>query len=294
MMFERSPLRWPPEYAPPALRGLLLVGLLISAAASADPPYLSRDGQVLPFQTETEAIDFLETAEPIEFEEMSAGTNKKKRRVTLESSSTGTRARAIHRNTYDYRDMAAVGFVDSYLSELGAYELSRLLGLPSVPPTVRRKIKKVGALQLWIEEATTEADRLRLDIEPPDPAWFEQQIDVLRLFDNLIANTDRNPGNIIIGPDWRVWYIDHTRSFAGFDELRDPDRLVRCERGVWEKLQSVSDTELRSRMKPYARGYLDELVERRQLIVDRLRQRIAEQGEAAVIFDWSRPLGGTN
>ena len=268
------------------------LALSILTVAAADPPYAGRDGQDLPFRTEAEAIDFLAVAEPAEIEEMEAGTNKKKRRVTL--AMDGVRARAIHRNTYDYRDMGSVGFVDSYLSELAAYELSRLLGLPAVPATTQRKITKVGAIQLWIEGATTEADRLRQDIEPPDAEWFQQQLDMLRLFDNLIANTDRNPGNIIIGRDWRIWYIDHTRSFAGFTELRDPERLVRCERGVWERLQSISDAELRRTVVPYARRYVDELVKRRQLVVDHLRQRIEESGEAAVLFDWAKPLGGAS
>lgn len=269
----------------------LVLGLTVLGRAAADPPYPGRDGESLPFRTEAETLRFLLEAEPVDIEEMSTGTNKKKRRVTLQSGDV--RARSIHRNTYDYRDMASVGFVDSYLSELAAYELSRLLGLHVVPPTTKRKIKKVGAIQLWIEGATTEADRLRQHNEPPDPEWFQQQLDMMRVFDNLIANTDRNPGNIIIGPDWRIWYIDHTRSFAGFRELRDPKRLVRCERGVWQKLQSVSEDELRSRLKPYAARYLGELAVRRQLVVDHLRQRIAELGEDAVLFDWAKPIGST-
>ncbi len=274
------------------LAALLAALLVITPRATrADPPYPSRDGGVLPFSSEAEVLAFLESAEPVEIEEMDAGTNKKKRRVTLEQG--GVTARSIHRNTFDYREMATVGFVDSYLSELAAYELSRMLGLHTVPATTRRKIKKVGAIQLWIEGATTEADRLRGEIEPPDPEWFEQQIDMLRVFDNLIANTDRNPGNIIIGADWRVWYIDHTRSFAGYDELRDPKRLVRCERGVWARLQSISDEELETRLKGYARRYIPELKLRRRLVVDHLRALIAEQGEEAVLFDWKRPLSAT-
>jgi hypothetical protein len=230
-------------------------------------------------------IAFLKTATVISTEDMSAGTNKKKRKVELEQN--GVRVRAIHRNTYDYRDMASVGFVDSYLSELAAYELSRLLGLDFVPPVVKRKVKKMGSLQLWIEGATTEADRLRGDIEPPDAERFQQQVDVMRVFDNLIANTDRNPGNMIIDPDWRVWFIDHTRSFAGFKELREPKRLVRCERNLWQRLQTVSDAEIVRAVKPYAQKYTRQLLKRRELVVDLIRERIATEGEENVIFEWS-------
>ena len=244
--------------------------------------------QTITVSHRAEVLAFLETADVVSTEEMSAGTNKKKRKVELEKN--GIRVRGIHRNTYDYRDMAGVGFVDSYLSEMAAYELSRILGLDFVPPVVKRKVKKMGSLQLWIEGATTEADRLRGDIEPPDAVRFQEQIDVLRVFDNLIANTDRNPGNIIIDSDWRVWFIDHTRSFAGYRELREPDKIVRCERGVWQKLQTVSDAEIKSRLKPYAPKYLSPLVARRELVVDKIRQLIAENGEDQVIFDWSEGL----
>jgi hypothetical protein len=197
------------------------------------------------------------------------------------------RVRAIHRNTYDYRDMASVGFVDSYLSELAAYELSRLLGLNFVPPVVKRKVKKMGSLQLWVEGATTEADRLRGDIEPPDAERFNQQVEVMRVFDNLIANTDRNPGNMIIDPDWRVWFIDHTRSFAGFKELREPKKITRCERGLWQKLQSVSDAEIERAVKKTAPKYIPQLLIRRRLVVEKIRELIATEGEDKVIFDWS-------
>lgn len=255
-----------------------------------EPPYPARDGGYLPLETEQQALAFLERAEAVEVEKMEAGTNKKKRKVVL--ADDGLRVRAIHRTTYDYRDMATVGFVDSYLSELAAYELSQLLGLGRVPAVVKRKVKGagMGSLQLWIEGATTEADRIRQEIEPPDPELYRQQMDVLALFDNLIANTDRNPGNILFDADWRIWFIDHTRSFAGYRELREPDKIQRCERGLWERLQRVSDDEIRRRVKPYARRYISDLLERRRLVVELIRQRIAEHGEEAVLFTWS---GGT-
>ena len=61
------------------------------------------------------------------------------------------------------------------------------------------------------------------------------------MFDNLIANTDRNPGNILIDEHDKVWFIDHTRSFAGQEELRDPEAITGFDRDVWKKLQSLPD-----------------------------------------------------
>ena len=35
----------------------------------------------------------------------------------------------------------------------------------------------------------------------------------MRVFDELIANTDRNQGNMLIDKQWKLWLIDHTRGF---------------------------------------------------------------------------------
>jgi hypothetical protein len=37
----------------------------------------------------------------------------------------------------------------------------------------------------------------------------------MRAFDQLIYNTDRNLGNLLIDGDWRIWMIDHTRRSTG-------------------------------------------------------------------------------
>ena len=36
---------------------------------------------------------------------------------------------------------------------------------------------------------------------------------LVRVFDQLIGNIDRNVGNLLITSDWRIWAIDHTRAF---------------------------------------------------------------------------------
>lgn len=274
-----------------ALAALAICAVGPRGPLAAQPPYPARGGGYLPFDTEDETLAFLDRADVVDLEKMEAGTNKKKRKVVL--SDGGLQVRAIHRTTYDYRDMASVGFVDSYLSEVAAHELAYLLGIGRVPAVVKRKVKGagMGSLQLWIEGATTEADRLRKGIEPPDPERYRQQMDVLHVFDNLIANTDRNPGNILFDSDWRIWFIDHTRSFAGYRELREPDKVQRYERGLWQRLQSVSDEEIRRRVEPYASRYVGDLLERRRLVVELLRQRIAENGEDAVLFTWSETAG---
>ena len=87
------------------------------------------------------------------------------------------------------------------------------------------------------------------------------------------------------------------RDLESFAALRGAEPLQAWDVAYWsEKLRQerlgVSDEELKRRLKPYAGKYLSELALRRRLVVEHLRQRIAELGEAEVIFDWVRPLGG--
>jgi len=274
------------------LRLVLASGVFLLAAGVAGAPaaeqgqtlFYGPDDSALPFSTEQQVLEFLETADITEKEKLGSGTNKKKRKVLLEKN--GIEAQAILRTGYEIKDVGAVGFVDSYLSEVAAYELSRLLGLDNVPPVVRRK---GGSLQIWIENATTDASRRKAGADPEDPQRFEQQVQVMWVFDNLIANTDRNPGNLLIDPHGKVWFIDHTRSFAGQRELKYPDRITGCDRDLWHRLQTVSDQEILDAVEPYVRRYRDALLERRRLLVQEIERQIAEQGEEAFLFSLATP-----
>jgi hypothetical protein len=248
----------------------VLPGVGAEGAGFYDP-----DGKALPFGSYEEVEEFLASADIVWKEKLPAGTNKQKRKVLLEKE--GSRAHAILRTSYEIKDSPGGGFVDSYLSELAAYELAKLLGLDNVPPVVRRK---GGSLQIWIEKATTDAARRQAGEEPADPESFEQQVMDMRVFDNLIANTDRNPGNIIIDANGKVWFIDHTRSFAGQTELKYPDQLEGCSPQLWQRLQGVSDQDIRDAVGSYVKTYLQELLLRRKLLIEELARRMADAGEA--------------
>src|SRR5262249_9751468 len=90
---------------------------------------------------------------------------------------------------------------------------------------------------------------------------------------------------ILITPDWRLWMIDHTRAFRKLSSLQDPDSLHQCERGVYQKLKTLDEKEGRQRLKPYLSTFeMDALLSRRQKIVERLGNLIAENGEAKVLY----------
>ena len=73
---------------------------------------------------------------------------------------------------------------------------------------------------------------------------------VVRLFDQLIYNTDRNLGNLLIDKDWRLWMIDHTRAFKTFTEPEEPQEPRHAVRPGAAGRRCAVSTRRRSRPPP--------------------------------------------
>ena len=101
-----------------------------------------------------------------------------------------------------------------YQREVAAYELSKSLGWPRIPPTVVREKAPhgVGAMQLFIEadgrhflgENTARAE-----------TWAR-----VALFDVITNNADRKSGHCLFDAQDNVWVIDHGLTFHADDKLR--------------------------------------------------------------------------
>jgi hypothetical protein len=163
-----------------------------------------------------------------------------------------------------------------------------MLGLQRIPPVVKREIDGVvGTLQLWLEESTPEDILIQQGrLRPPNVARWNQQKQVMYVFDNLIANSDRNQGNLLIDGAWNIWFIDHTRAFRRTSQLLSADGMVACDRELWLKLQEIEPKEIRRRLDPYLETKeLAKLLTRHQKILRVLGKSIKEKGEDAVLFD---------
>ena len=101
-----------------------------------------------------------------------------------------------------------------YRREVAAYELSRVLGWPNIPPTVVRKKGPhgPGATQLFIE-----ADRRHFFGE--QSARRDDWVKVA-LFDVIANNADRKSGHCLFDSGGRVWVIDHGLTFHVDHKLR--------------------------------------------------------------------------
>jgi hypothetical protein len=248
------------------------------------------DGNPLPFQSDEEVLEFLRTAKVMSVRDVSRGITLPQR-VLLEKG--GVRAHA-HFNYVDEQKPFAkmptgetvMNFRDSHVFQSAAYELARMLGLDNVPPVVLRRVGgRQGSLSIWIENTIMERERRAKKIEPPDAQKWSKQIYIMRVFDNLIMNTDRTQENMLIDKDWNLWMIDHTRAFRRDPTLIAPEGIVQCERSLWNKLQSLNADECRLRLKPYLKkSEIDGLLKRREKLVVWIQKLIQERGEDSVLY----------
>ena len=273
---------------------VLLAGSLSAAQTSNLLGWLDPDGKPLPFQSNVEVEEFLRTAEIVSRERVCAGLNNPLK-VLLEKN--GIRMHAIFRDVHVERSQMPLSdgkisffFRDDNIFECAAYELAKLLGIDTVPPAVGRKIRgQQGTLQAWVENVTTQkALREMTDIPPSGGInrwrWIMQRQNIY-IFDNLIYNEDRNLGNILIEPDWKLWMIDHTRAFRRWKELMNPEQIQFAERSLWEKLQALDETEVRAKLKDFLKPVeINGLIERKGLLVDHIQKLIDDRGEKAVLF----------
>ncbi len=286
--------------------GLTLAGTLSAqdtagAAASQSPAeaqaapfrWTDPDGKPLPFRSEEELLVFLATAEVKSKERLSGGVTFPTK-LLLEKD--GVRAHAIFRDVDEQRSTPTFGggrddlyFRDNYIFEPAAYQLSLLLGRDNVPPATLRKVdNSSGSVQIWVENATTQKSMVKQQKQAPDAVRWNKQLQMINVFDALVYNTDRNTGNLLITPDWKLWMIDHTRAFRRIPYLHKGVNIKQCERGMYQRLKALDEQVARERLKPYLSSYeLDALFARRALILQGLDKLIAEKGEDKVLYAYT-------
>ena len=101
-----------------------------------------------------------------------------------------------------------------YQREVAAYELSKVLGWPSIPPTVVRQTAPhgAGAMQLFID---ADGRHFLGEHKALHETWVR-----VALFDVITNNADRKSGHCLFDPEDHVWVIDHGLTFNVDDKLR--------------------------------------------------------------------------
>ena len=174
------------------------------------------------------------------------------------------------------------GFAESYKAEIAAYHLDRLLGMDMVPPVVERSIDgKVGAAVLWIE-GTTGWNKDK-PAQGPEPEW-SKQISRMKLFDQLIANIDRNQGNLLYDRDWHLFLIDHSRAFTTRTSIDGIAALNTVDRRVWQRIEALTADDLSRTLGDWLTPNEQKALLSRR---DRMRQaidKLVKQKGAARVF----------
>jgi hypothetical protein len=265
---------------------LWTAGVSLAAQPPAPP---AAAGQPLTIE---EKLEFLRTAEVVASKEVGKGVTRS-RRLTLR---LGDYTHAAHFQPVDEeswtreyrRERADLRFKDYWGYNVAAFELARLLGWDEfVPPTVQRSIDgQRGALAWWVDDIQfDENGRVKAQATSPDELGWSRQVQRMRLFTELVGDSDRNQGNILITNDWRLVLIDFTRGFCLRRHVMEPIKLRQVEATALERLRTLTYEEVRSRLGPWVSDVeIKSLLHRRDSLLKHFEQLLAERGARFVIL----------
>jgi hypothetical protein len=180
-----------------------------------------------------------------------------------------------------------MNFVDAYRYNLAAEALATLVGLEHMMPVhvERDWNRKRGSLSWWVETLMDEGERLKKNIQPPDAIEWNNQMYRMRVFASLTRDTDRNLGNVLITPQWKVVMIDFTRAFRLQPTISSDKDLAKCDRALLAKLGELNKESIKQAVGDYLTGSeIEAVLKRRDLLVAHFNKMVAEKGESAVLY----------
>ena len=176
---------------------------------------------------------------------------------------------------------------DSFEYDLAAYALAKYLGLTFVPPIVERSVEEVpGALQAFVTDATSLADRREKQTVPEDPEEFEKDMADLRVFQALVYDDCRDEKDTLVrDDDGRVYRVDFSEAFDPEKEAPPGCAISRCSRHLYQRLLAWENRTVTAYLARYLdKEEIDALNARRRLIANKIRKMIRSLGEANVLF----------
>jgi len=237
--------------------------------------------------------EFLKTAEIVRFEDIPEGVTKPTRLFLKKGE---VEASGAWKNPSGIRG----GFLEGWRYEIAAYGLDKLLGLNMIPPTVEREFRgKKGSLMLWADIKMNDLKRMEENILIPEAyaKHWERMKYLLRAFDALVANEDRNQQNILYTEDWRMILIDHSRSFRASKKFTE--RLVTGKNAIGnrplpirelprvfvEKVGALDFSSIKNAAGPYLKkNEIEAILVRKKLLLDEIAELIKDWGEDSVLY----------
>jgi hypothetical protein len=271
---------------------LFLIAAILSTSGARRA--LAETAGTLPALTDAEQDQFLKTAKILTTRQASKGITGSTRVSMTDGNIThDAHVQCIDESKPEFKTDRGteLNFRDSYKFNIAAYRLARLLGIENLPVTVERKVGgKSCAVDWWVDYVMTdEGGRKKKNMEPPDLEAWNEQMYVVRVFDQLIFNVDRNLTNLLILKNWDIVMIDHSRSFRLSHKLQEARNLEKCDRTLLHNLRALTKDDVAKALMPYCtRAELDAVMARRDAIVRYFDDRITQRGETAVLYDLRR------
>ena len=176
---------------------------------------------------------------------------------------------------------------DAWRFNVATYRIDRLLDLRMVTVVVPRTFRgKAAGFSWWVDDVQfEEVERIKREIQPHDPEDFERQRALVRVFDELIINIDRNLSNLLITKSWKLALIDHSRCFTPYHGIRNEANLGRCSRKLLDQMRKLTAAAAQQAAGTHlTRAEVAALMARRDRIVASFEKAASEKGEENVLF----------
>jgi len=278
--------------SPRLRRAVLAAALALTAVTARAQAPLPPAPAAPPVFSRAEAREFLTNAKIVKGKDISKGVTRPVRLTLSDGTLTHDAAFSTveERKAIEHFEGGRVelDFVDSYRYSLAAYKIAELVGLDDMMPVhVEREWHgHKGALAWWVDDVLMEeGDRLKKKVQVPNPQAWNEQMYRMRVFTQLVADTDRNLGNVLIDRNWKLWMIDFTRAFRHNKTLLSDKDLKKCDRQLLEKMRALTAEQVTAATKGYlTAAEIDPMMARRDVIVKLFEALVAQNGEAQVLY----------
>jgi hypothetical protein len=268
--------------------------LALTFALTLSTDYVrTQEAPPAPLLTDEQMEEFLRTARVVRSRILDKGITGSLRATLTDGTLThDAHIQNIYerKTTFRGRDGLEFNFRDSWHFNVAAYKIDRLLDLQLVPVAVQRSWKgSTSAFSWWVDDVLMdEGERLKQKLLPPNMACWSEQTRLLRMFDQLIDNSDRNVGNTLITKRWRLWAIDHTRAFRYSKTPRNPASLTGIDRKVLARLEALDFETIKVAVERHLTDAdIRNLLERRDAMVAHYKAR-----GSSTLYDRRDPLAG--
>lgn len=189
------------------------------------------------------------------------------------------------------------GYLDDWKWEIAAYRLDKLLELNMVPPYVEKRFQgDLGVVSLEAEYMMKYREKQEKKIKCPNryvPSYNRANY-LMQAWDNLLANEDRNEGDILITEDWRLILIDHSRSFRTSKKYTkkliktgksDKEPIKMLPRTFVENLKRLDFEKIKDAVGDYLTDKeIDAVLIRRDLLLQEIDRLIEKFGENRFLY----------